>query len=80
MRSSKRAPLNLGLARNVVEQQILERLDLGVERLHRFEVPVDDVVEQAPQQERDTVRGELAGVIPATDDRVDVHSLVVCEP
>ncbi len=35
------------------EQLVFERLDLGVERLDRVEVAVDDEVEQAVHEERD---------------------------
>jgi hypothetical protein len=64
-------PLHLGTAKAVVEEQVLELLDLGVEGLDRLEVPVDDDIEQAPQQEADTVLGEVGVVVPAPDERVD---------
>jgi len=48
----------------VSNSAFLQLLDLGVERLNRVEVPVDDVVEHAPQQERHAVAGELGRFRP----------------
>jgi len=49
--------LNLGAA--FVEQQVFEFLDALVELLYGGEVPVDEVVEQAVEQEPDAVAGKV---------------------
>lgn len=75
----ERAPLHVGIVRAVVEEQVLEAVDLVVERLHDSEVTVDDVVEQSPEQERDAVLSHLGRLVPARDHALDVIALVFAD-
>ena len=56
----ERAPLHrLDLGAALVEEQVFQFLDALVEPLHGGEVAVDEVVEQAVEQEPDAVAGEV---------------------
>ena len=55
LRSSKLRRWTLRSCGPVVEQQVLELLDLVVERLHGLEVPVDHQVQQPVEQRADAV-------------------------
>src|SRR6266508_6659718 len=56
----ERAPLNrLDLGAAFVEEQVFELLDAVVKPLYGDEVAVDEVVEQAVEQECDTMLGEV---------------------
>ena len=48
----------------VVEQQVLELLDLRVQRLHCVEMAVDHNVDESPQQEPHAVLREVGVVVP----------------
>jgi hypothetical protein len=56
--------------RPLVEQQVLQSLDLVVERLDRVELAVHDLVQQAVQQRRHAVLLDVAIGVPALDDAV----------
>ena len=61
------------------EQTVLEMFDFVVEGLHRGEVSVDDVVQQAVDEERHPVLGQIDVGVPAADDGLDVESLVLAD-
>ena len=62
-----------------VEEPVLGLLDGLVERLDGPEVPVDQVVQQPVEQERDAVLGQVRGRVPAGDDRIDVEGGVLAD-
>jgi hypothetical protein len=45
--------------RALIKQQVLQALHGLIELLHGGEVPVDDEIEQPPQQEPDAVDGQV---------------------
>ena len=71
------ASLHVGVGRALVEEQVLELLDLLVEALHGSEVPVDDGVDQAVEQEPDAAAGEIGGAVPPGDHVVHVEGVVL---
>ena len=42
-------------------------------------MPVDEVVEEPVEQERDAVLGEVGGTVPPSHDRIDVEDGVVAD-
>ena len=56
-----------------VEEPVLGLLDGLVERLHRPEMPVDQIVQQPVEQERDAVLGQIRRGVPPGHDRIDVE-------
>jgi hypothetical protein len=63
----------------LVEQQVLQALDGLVELLHGGEVPVDDDIQQPPQQEPDAVAGQVGRAVPAGHHPVDVEPGVLAD-
>src|SRR6185369_15021592 len=63
----------------VGEDEVLELFDLFVEGLQSVEVPVDEQVEQAVQQEAGAALGQFGGAVPALGEGVDVGGVVAVQ-
>ena len=59
------------------EDEVFQRLDLLVEGLRGIEVAVDEIVEEAVQQEPGAALGEVGVAVPTFDESVDVGDAVV---
>jgi hypothetical protein len=70
------APLQVPV-RFVVEQPVFQLLDGVVQFLHRGEVAVHQVVDQAMQQEADSVAGQIGTGVPIVDHAADVQPVVL---
>jgi hypothetical protein len=73
----KATSLHIRRPRRALEQQVFKLLDLVVESLHGVEMPVDDVIDQAVEQEPNSVPGEVYRFIPTDDDVVQVERIVL---
>lgn len=67
------AQRGVGLAPVQLEDLVAERVHYVVEVQQRAEVRVDDVVDQAVEEESDAVHGQVRGVVPARDHLGDVE-------
>jgi hypothetical protein len=63
----------------LVEQQILKALHGLIQLLHGGEVPVDDNIEQPPQQEPHPVAGQVGRAVPAGYHPLDVESRIFAD-
>ena len=61
------------------EDSLAHLVVVVVERFDGLEVPVDDHVEQAVQQEADTALGQIGRAIPAMKDRGHREALVLAD-
>ena len=73
------APLDVETLRDSGEQLVFQRLDGLVHALDRFEMAVNDVVQQAVQQEADAELGQVGAAVPAFDDGADVQPVVLAD-
>jgi hypothetical protein len=75
----KGAALDLGAVGPFVKQQILQALQGLIQLLHGDEVPVDDDIQQPPQQEADAVAGQVGRAVPAGHHPLDVEPGILAD-
>jgi hypothetical protein len=63
----------------LVEEQVLKFLELLVQALNRFEVTIDDMVNQPVQEKPDAVAGKVWQPVPAIEHLIDVEMVVLVD-